>query len=263
MSLYPPENTDNSSFVIGIVGGVGPWAGLDLQRKILEQTIAARDQDFLPVIAVSRPESIPDRTEYLLGRVAENPAGAMLEQLRLLARAGATLAGIPCNTAHAPAIFNVIRAGVAEFAPPLRLLNLIEETAAHMTAHHPTLRTVGVLSTTGTWRTRLYPAALEPLGYRVVAPDESMQEALVHPTIYDPDYGIKATGAVTARARADLARAIVALRERGAEAILLGCTELPPALPGREYEGIPLIDPTLALARALVGAADPQRLRPW
>lgn len=262
MSLHPTGNTGISSLIIGIVGGVGPWAGLDLQRKILEQTVAARDQDHLPVIAVSRPGPIPDRTEYLLGRVAENPAMAMLEQLRLLARAGATVAGIPCNTAHAPVIFDVIRAGVAECAP-LRLLNLIEETAAHMTAHHPTLRTVGVLSTTGTWRTRLYPAALEPLGYRVVAPDESMQEALVHPTIYDPDYGIKATGAVTARARADLARAIVALRERGAEAILLGCTELPPALPGREYEGIPLIDPTLALARALVGAADPQRLRPW
>jgi len=258
-----PSVTHPSPGVIGIVGGVGPYAGLDLQRKILEQTVATRDQDHLPVIAVSWPGPIHDRTEYLLGRVAENPAEAMLAQLRLLARAGATVAAIPCNTAHAPAIFDVIRAGVAEFAPSLCLLHMIDETATHLHAKYPALKTVGVLSTTGTWRTRLYPAALEPLGYRVVVPDEAMQEALVHPSIYDPDYGIKATGAVTEQARAELGMAIVTLRNQGAEAVILGCTELPPAFPEREYGGISLIDPTLALARALIRAADPQRLKPW
>ena len=242
-----------SSPVIGIVGGVGPYAGLDLQRKLLEQTVAARDQDHLPVIAVSWPGRIPDRTEYLLGRVTENPAGALLEQLRLLAGAGAGIAAIPCNTAHAPAIFDIIRAGVAGFAPPLRLLHMIDETAAHLRIHHPTLTTVGVLSATGTWRARLYPAALESLGYRAVVPDEAMQNTLIHPAIYDPGYGIKATGAVTARARADLTQAIAALREQGAEAILLGCTELPLAFLGRAYEGIPLIDSTLVLARRSSG----------
>lgn len=273
MSQYPvgeaePSKlvTRNSSLdtpVIGLVGGVGPYAGLDLQRKILEQTIAARDQEHLPVIAVSWPGPIADRTEYLLGRVADNPAGALLAQLRLLADAGADVAAIPCNTAHAPAIFDAIGEGVAAFDRPLRLLHMIEEAAAHLSAHHPALKTIGVLSTTGAWRVRLYPAALEPLGYRVVVPDEPTQETLVHPAIYDPGYGIKATGAVTARARADLARAIAALRAQGAEAILLGCTELPLAFPGREHEGLPLVDPTLALARALIRAADPQRLRPW
>ena len=256
------DRSRHSSRVIGIVGGVGPYAGLDLQRKLLEQTVAAGDQDHLPVIAVSWPGPIPDRTEYLLGRVAENPAGALLEQLRLLARAGAGIAAIPCNTAHAPAIFDIIRAGVAEFVPPLRLLHMIDETAVHLKIHHPTLTTVGVLSTTGAWRARLYPAALESLGYRAVVPDEAMQEAFVHPAIYDPGYGIKATGAVTARARVDLTQAVAALREQGAEAILLGCTELPLAFLGRTYEGIPLIDPTLVLARALIRAADPQPLTP-
>ena len=60
--------------IIGIVGGVGPLAGLDLQAKIVAQTIAGRDQDHLPVVSLSWPGPIPDRTEYLLGRVAENPA---------------------------------------------------------------------------------------------------------------------------------------------------------------------------------------------
>jgi aspartate racemase len=246
--------------VVGIVGGVGPFAGLDLQRKILEQTVAARDQDHLPVITVSWPGPIPDRTEFLLGQTSDNPAYPLLEQLRLLASAGATVAGIPCNTAHAPAIFDVIRAGVAGFERPLRLLHMIDETAAYLAARQPTIKTVGILSTTGTWRAWLYPAALEPLGYRVVAPDETLQTGTIHPAIYDPAYGIKAAGRVTARARAGLERGIAELRRQGAEAVILGCTEMPLAFPEREYEGLPLIDPTSVLARALIRACQPGKL---
>lgn len=100
-----------------------------MQRKILEETIATGDPDHLPVIAVSWPQRIPDRTEYLLGHITDNPARAIVAQLRLLADAGATVAGIPCNTAHAPAIFDVIREGVGAFERPLRLLHMIDETA--------------------------------------------------------------------------------------------------------------------------------------
>ena len=247
--------------LIGIAGGVGPFAGLALQRHILEQTIAIRDQDHVPVLAISRPGTIPDRTEFLLGRAGVNPAFPLLAQLRLLSEAGATVAGIPCNTAHAPAIFEVIRTGVARFGRPLRLLNMIDETAAFLRASHRDLRAVGVLSTTGTWRVRLYPAALEPLGYHVVVPDEALQTETIHPAIYDPDYGLKASGRVTERARAGLDAGILHLRQMGAEAIVLGCTELPMAFPTAEYEGIPLVDPALALARALIRAVDPARLK--
>jgi len=246
--------------IIGLVGGVGPLAGLDLQAKIISQTVAGRDQEHLPVLSLSWPGTIVDRTEYLLGQVAANPAHALLAQLRLLAGAGATVAAIPCNTAHAPAIFDIIRAGVA--GSPLRLLHLIEETAAHLAAEHPELRTAGVLSTTGTWRARLYPQLLEPRGLRVVVPDATLQET-IHAAVYDPAHGIKSAGRATARARAGLERGIAALRAAGAEAIILGCTEMPVAFPERRYADLPLIDPTLLLARALIRAVAPERLRPW
>lgn len=254
MSPQPPRAVRPNS-VIGIVGGVGPFAGLDLQRKILDQTAAARDQDHLPVISISWPGLISDRTEYLLGRIAENPAYAILDQLRLLSGAGATVAGVPCNSAHAPAIFDVVRAGVAGFERPLRLLHMIEETAAHLQARYPVLSTIGVLSTTGAWQARVYPAVLEPLGFRVVVPDEALQVGAIHPAVYDPAFGIKAAGHVTERARANLERGILSLRKMGAEAIIVGCTEMPLAFTESEFEGLPLIDPTLILARALVREA--------
>ena len=59
--------------IIGIVGGAGPFAGLDLQAKILNQTVAGRDQDHLTIITLSQPNQLPDRTDYLLGNVPERP----------------------------------------------------------------------------------------------------------------------------------------------------------------------------------------------
>jgi aspartate racemase len=248
------DHAPQSPPIIGIVGGVGPYAGLDLQAKILAETTAVRDQDHLPVISVSWPGDIPDRTAYLLGETAVNPAGPVLEQLALLSRMGATVAGIPCNTMHAAPIFDVIAAGVAAFERPLALLHMIRETAGHLQTHHPGLRCVGVLSTTGTYRTRLYPDILEPLGYTVVVPEPEMQAELIHPAIYDATYGIKARGGATERARAGLLSGVAALLDQGAEAIILGCTEVPLALPETEVDGVPLVDPTRVLARALVEA---------
>ena len=46
--------------LIGIVGGVGPYAGLDLCRKIFEQTDAHRDQEHLPIALLSIPQKIKD-----------------------------------------------------------------------------------------------------------------------------------------------------------------------------------------------------------
>ena len=55
--------------LIGVVGGMGTDAGIDLLKKIADNTVAGKDQDHLPVIMISKPESIMDRTEYLFGEV--------------------------------------------------------------------------------------------------------------------------------------------------------------------------------------------------
>ena len=59
--------------MIGIVGGVGPYAGLDLMRKVFDQTLAGGDQEHVDALLFSLPSGIADRTEYLEGRVEQNP----------------------------------------------------------------------------------------------------------------------------------------------------------------------------------------------
>lgn len=238
--------------IIGVVGGVGPFAGLDLQRKILEETTAQRDQDHLAVIAISQPAPIPDRTDYLLGKTAVNPAYPIAQQLFTLERAGATVAAIPCNTAHAAPIFSIIQAELAQRQSQLTLLHMMQEVARFIRAALPNARRIGVLSTTGTYRARVYAAALEPAGLTLLVPDEVQQTTVIHPAIYDPQYGLKACGIATPQARAALLTGFAALRQQGAQAVILGCTEIPLALTETEIDGVPLVDATRVLARALV-----------
>lgn len=246
---------------IGIVAGVGPFAGLDLLGKVLAETAVSRDQHHLPIYSLSQPGEIVDRTEYLLGLVAENPAYAIARQLERLAALGAAVAGIPCNTAHAPPIFSVIQTELSAADCPIHLLHMIEEVGRFLAENHPGIKRVGVLSTTGTYRAAVYPQVLATAGCQAIAPDENTQMSLVHPAIYDPVYGVKATGMATERAREGLITAVATLRARGAQAIILGCTELPLALPEKELNGLPTIDPTRILARALIREANASKLR--
>ncbi|MEM7111871.1 MAG: amino acid racemase [Chloroflexota bacterium] len=245
--------------MVGIVAGVGPFAGADLFQKILAETVANKDQDHLTVLSLSGPGAILDRTEYLLGHVAENPGYAMAQQLHVLAKGGARVAGIPCNTAHAPAIFNVIR---AEMPNSVQLLHMIGETGRFLREERPFIHNIGVLSTTGTYLTQIYPQTLEPMGYNVVVPNQVTQEEIVHTAIYHPEYGIKACGLATTQATTQLAEAIKQLEDAGAEAIVLGCTEIPLAFPEPYLGKLPLIDPTRVLARALIREASPMKLKP-
>lgn len=253
----------SSEKVIGVVAGVGPLAGLDLQHKIMAQTIAGRDQDHLTVLSVSRPSAILDRTDYLLGRVAENPAYALAAQVRQLVQMGAQVVGIPCNTAHAPAIWEVMRAALALPSGQVHLLHMIAEVGRFLQESCPQVRYVGILSTTGTYQVKIYPQVLEALGFTAVTPDPHMQETQIHPAVYHHQYGIKSCGYVTERARQDLLAGVAALQTQGAQAVVLGCTEMPLAVTEKCIGETIIIDPTLILARALVRQANTAKLRPY
>jgi aspartate racemase len=249
--------------IVGVVAGAGPFAGLDLLGKILNQTVASKDQDHLTIVTLSRPGQIADRSEYLLGQTDVNPAYAIADQVLQLERLGAAVAAIPCNTAHAPPIFDVVLRELQAANSNVKFLHMVKEVGAFLNQRQAHTRRVGVLSTTGTYRANIYPAALVPAGFQVIVPDADFQERVVHAAVYDPVYGIKATGQATATARNNLLAGIEHLREKGAEVVVLGCTEMPLAITEPRIEGIVVIDPTLILARALIREANPAKLKPY
>ncbi len=248
--------------MIGIVGGVGPLAGTDLVKKIIEETVAGSDQEHLPVLLYSLPDRIADRTEYLEGKISVNPGIEMANICRQLEKAGVTVIGIPCNTAHAPEIFSTISETLGAWGSRLKLVHMVDETVRYLSTTFERNLNIGILSTTGTYKRRLYADKIVNAGFACTVPPEAMQQDLVHSAIYHPAYGIKANSSkVPEPAQRQLRQVMDQMQAQGVNVILLACTELPLALPEATYRGIPLIDATRILARALIRAYNPDKLK--
>lgn len=234
---------------IGIVGGVGPAATVDFIHKILQSTPAQRDQEHLKLVVEQNPQ-IPDRTANLVGGGID-PTIALYATCKKLEAAGADLIAIPCNTAHA---------FVERIQPYLGIpvINMLFETVQHLQQRLLGHATVGLLATDGTVKSRIYHEALERAGIRLVVPEEPYQRRVMD-AIYGP-CGVKA-GHSEGRCREDLLSALEHLvRDKSAEVIILGCTELPLLLPASQGvsvagQDIPVLDPTMILAMACVRLA--------
>lgn len=247
--------------MIGIVGGIGPLAGSDLYIRVVENTVAHADQDHVPVLLASIPNEIVDRTEYLLGKITENPAAALAKVALLLEKAGATHLGIACNTAHAPAIFDPMMAILRENGGQAEVVNLIDETKHAIQTHPAQCKRVGLLCTSGSYKVGLYQKQLEAAGLQSVVIDFERHTALIHDAVYNPRHGLKAVPKASAEALAQLNTAIVYLKVLGAEAILLGCTEIGMIEHELEAHNLPVFNPNTILARSLIGKAFPGKLK--
>jgi aspartate racemase len=117
------------------------------------------------------------------------------------------------------------------------------------------------MSTTGTRRSRVWHELLESAGYDIVEVEESVQPEL-HETIYHPEWGLKAVSPASETACGRFANYADALISDGADVLVLGCTEIPLALPGLRFRNTPLVDPVLALARGMIREGDADKLRP-
>ncbi|WBU89784.1 aspartate/glutamate racemase family protein [Cellulophaga omnivescoria] len=235
---------------IGIVGGVGSYAGIDLIKKVYDLTEAKSDQEHLPVSMLSVPHKIIDRTKYLLGETTVNPGIAISEIIATLIASGSNIIAIPCNTAHAKPIFNLIEKSIPESCV---LVNLIEEVGLYIATKHPEIKKVGVLGTTGTILAKVYPDVLAKYNIEVIQPSEDIQNLFVHPSIYDANYGIKAfSNPVNKKAKENLNMAATYLSRKGAQAVILGCTEIPLAIQDTKIEDSLIIDATTVLAGALI-----------
>jgi aspartate racemase len=216
---------------IGVLGGMGPAATAHFLGRLVVLSSAAQDQDYPPCLVYSASH-IPDRTTHLVGG-GEDPTPALQAAARVLEAGGAGAIAMPCNTAHA--YLDAVRTVVG-----VPVLDMIDLAAKVIAASHPG-STVGVLAATGTVRLGLYQAALQANGLEVVQPDEVLQDEVME-AIRD----VKAGGSGRDRR---LDGAIQILRDRGAEVLILGCTELPLAVDPAST-GIPVVDATDVLARA-------------
>jgi aspartate racemase len=248
--------------LIGVIGGVGPYAGIDFMEKIFLNTKGAKDQDHIGCMMVSCPALIPDRSAFLLGESPDgkNPADGMFASTLSLYKAGVRAVAVACNTAHASRIFTPFHERTRAL-PGLTVVNMLETCAAFIKTR-TAIRRLGLLATQGTYLSGVYHEYFrEEDGFTLIEPEERGR-LKIHSAIYDEATGIKThPHPVKAYTKNSVLYEAFRLVERGADAVLLGCTELPLAI-GQEDMSVPLFDPALFTARALIRLAAPEKLTP-
>jgi aspartate racemase len=156
---------------------------------------------------------------------------------RALVRGGADFLVLCTNTMHKVA-------GAIEEAAGLPLLHIADATAAEIA--QAGLGRVGLLGTRFTMEEDFYRRRLEERGLAVLTPGED-DRALVHRVIYEE----LCRGKIVDASRREYGRVLAALVERGAQGVILGCTEISLLVePDSCDGGVPLFDTTAIHARA-------------
>ena len=157
-----------------------------------------------------------------------------------VARAGADFYVCPDNTAHI--VLERIAAGLP--IPGLHIADVVcQEIAAHGWKH------VGLLGTKWTMTGPVYARALRAKGLECSIPGETVRE-----TLNDAIFEELCQGLFTTETTREFLDAIDDLRKRGADCVILGCTEIPLVVTP-ENSSLPVLDSTRLLARYAVREA--------
>lgn len=232
------QGTEKKQRLLGILGGLGPMASVYFCEMLISHTKAERDCDHINFLLSSRADT-PDRSSYILGLSDDDPTPAMTEEARRLEAAGAELIAIPCNTAH----YFYDRICKAVDTP---ILNIITETARFCRASGA--GKIGVLATEGTAASGAYQKFLDGFSIEVLPLTKAEQDT-VSDIIFNQ---IKRGLSPDADALISVAEA---LRSRGAELIVLGCTELSLVKKQRQLPEY-IIDSLELLALAAIAACN-------
>jgi aspartate racemase len=224
--------------LLGVLGGMGPLATVDFLKKLIEETPATRDQEHIPVVTYCVPQ-IPDRPAAIL-HGAESPLPHMLKGIATLKNAGAQAIAIACNTAHYWYDDLVQQGG-------LPIIHIADAACDDLAARGIRAARVGLIATKGTVAAGFFQQRFAQHGFECILNSDSEQDQCVLPAIEH----VKRNELAAAHALA--VRAAQGLRSRGAEAIVLGCTEIPLAIDHAPSDiAAACADATRALARTCV-----------
>ncbi len=227
----------NKKDIVGIVGGMGPMAGVHLQKKIIELTPAKNDQDHLEVICYTNPK-IRDRSTSLRIDGGTSYTTDIIDSIHMLERMGATKIVIACNTAYAQREL-FARATTVEF------IDIPKEVICSILKSNNRSAPIALLGTTGLYENSVYEVCpgYDKVRWITLTEDERA-------TVMDAIYKIKSGG--IAIPLQNLKRVIKALSSRGAEIVILGCTDLSPhSKELARLTGVVMLDPLEVVANLL------------
>lgn len=226
----------SDKMLLGVLGGLGPMSTFYFCELLTSHTKASSDADHIDMLISSRATT-PDRTAFILGKSEFDPLPVMLEEANRLVKGGANLIVIPCNTAH------YFYKGLSQQLS-VPMLNIIQETVLHM--KRMGIQTFGLLATEGTVASRAYERECQEHGLTCLIPSCEQQQK-ISSIIYDE---IKQNRPADLSAFIEIAKD---LQARGAERLVLGCTELS-LLKTQLPSDLPVVDSLEVLAYQTIRA---------
>ncbi|MBZ4688206.1 MAG: aspartate racemase [Clostridiales bacterium] len=222
---------------VGIIGGMGPEATVDLMKKIIKNTPAKVDEDHLRILVDNNPY-VPSRVKAILGE-GESPGPVMAEMAKGLVKWGAEILVIPCNTAH-------LYVGEVTDAVTVPVVNMIDETVKVLLENN--IKEVALLASTAVLKTKLYENELLKAGIDLILPTQLYQDKIM-----EAIFAVKSGNLGYAK---ELVNVVIKhISEKGAKTAVMGCTELSIVIEKDDAHNLVFYDPTEILAKAVVKEA--------
>lgn len=225
--------------IVGIIGGMGPEATVDLMQRIIHFTKAKDDIDHVHCVVDNNPQ-VPSRIKALLEGGGVSPGPCMADMGRKLEQWGVDFLCIPCNTAHNyyKDVFDAVS---------IPVLNIIDLTVEAVHKLCPKAKKLGILASPAVRITKLYEGPCHHFGIEPVyaTPDREQELLSIIKKIK--------TGDTSQAVYDDYKEVIADIYSQGADVFAIACTELG-ILHDAKYPR-PVVDAADALAKAIVGIA--------
>jgi len=206
------EMTELKEKIVGIIGGMGPEATVDLMQRIIRLTPALDDIDHIRCIVDNNPK-VPSRIKAIIEGEGEDPGPCMADMGKRLETFGADFLVIACNTAHY--YFDAVQGAVN-----IPVINMIDLVSHHVKANFPEQDRIGILASPAVAMTELYTKRLKKLGIKDIWPDPDYQDSLF--TVIKE---VK-KGNTSSTVRDTYGKVCAHLAKKGIKTAIIACTEL-------------------------------------
>lgn len=221
---------------VGIIGGMGPGATIILYKKIIKifqrRYNAKYDSDFPEMYICNLP--IPDIVEKVKNLDTIN--NMICNSLKNLQNIGMDFIVIPCNTINI--IYDRYKNSVS-----IPVFNIIEETVKNVKSK--SYKKIALLATKTTYDFKLYEKECKKNDLNLLVP-EDYEKVLINDIIMRI-----LNGKILMKDKQEILKIINNLKEKGAEGVVLGCTDLPILINQKDIN-IKLFDTLNILAELIV-----------
>ncbi|MEM8986737.1 MAG: amino acid racemase [Pseudomonadota bacterium] len=224
---------------IGLIGGMSWLSTIDYYRAI-NQDVGKRLGGVNNARVVMVAINVADALGAMARKDYDGAIKLLTDAARTVEAGGAQLLAMCANSAH-------VFADQVQEAIDIPLVGLIDPVADAI--RREGFGSVGVLASTNLIENGLYSRKLNALGIDTLLPDAAKQDDLQDAI----EEGISA-GTFSPAAHAYVGKLMRELMDDGAQAIVLGCTEIP-QMTNDAPQGLPLFDTTMLHAKAIVNHA--------